>query len=659
MQEVGKQAGVAGQIMAQKQAQQQQQAQNPEAVAQMAAQMLQSKGVAGLPANMGFKEGGIIGFDGEERSDVPAPNVPGMDKLMEIMANAEGTQVASTDNQAALQALAEAQKRLAAAAQSGNTRSAQLYAKQVADLRREIQYEPSTTPGEVVAQPMPRLSESNLPKTSSGMSLSSGIQSTEEIAQELAKAKKEKDLPKIGFLEKLLSSLQRLQTQPSGPQAPTLAETAGARLNEITQGGGAAVRGLANAIPPGLPSGSGIEQFRTAFADKKETESQQPGARVKVDPTQLEGYGVPAAGPAARPAARVEPQKPPARAAAPATQAPAPAGGATPDNVANRARGILSSFQAPTAESVMAGVGQYYKDTTEADIAKERALEDERAKLKAGMADLKAEGIAALEKDQATRKQLVASKAERDQFNRVQSFFRDLYTRGDSYGTVQAGIFAREEAERLAELNTSKAIIELKEAQKADKLGDVDRKLAAEQRYRGYTEKANQFKLQAAQIEGARQSNVYQTQGQAATTAANTLSHEKISADTLAAKRSELAQAREANKDNKAIAAANDAMGRLTNAWKVYEKAKDDNKMGLSISEEVASKDPAAKQLREAAIKAVTETYEKQVTPALTAYNILSQRAFGPDGTVAPSASAGSGINQSAAAAELARRQQK
>jgi hypothetical protein len=575
MQEIGKQAGVAGQIMAQRQAQQQQQAQNPQAVAQMAAQMLQSKGVAGLPSNMGFKEGGIIGFDGEDGSAVPAPNVPGMDKLMEIMKNAEGTEIASTDNQAALQALAEAQKRLAAATASQDIRAVQIYAKQVADIRREIQSEPSTTPGEVVAQPM---------------------------------------APPRGL--------------PDG--TPTLGETFKARLKDI-----------ANVLPSGLPAGSGIELLRSAYADKKEPtpSSPQPGARVQVDPTKLEGYGVPAAGPAALPAARVEPQKPPARAAAPATQAPA--GGATPDNVANRARGILSSFQAPTAESVMAGVGQYYKDTTEADIAKERALEDERARLKAGMADLKAEGIAALEKDQATRKQLVASKAERDQFNRVQSFFRDLYTRGDSYGTVQAGIFAREEAERLAELNTKKAIIELKEAQKADKLGDVDRKLAAEQRYRGYTEKANQFKLQAAQIEGTRQSNVYQTQGQAATTAANTLSQEKISAETLAAKRAELNQAREDNKDNKAIAAANDAMGRLTNAWKVYEKAKDDNKMGLSISEEVASKDPAAKQLREAAIKAVTETYEKQVTPALTAYNILSQRAFGPDGTVAPSASAG------------------
>jgi hypothetical protein len=657
MQEMGKQAGVAGQIMAQRQAQQQQQAQNPEAVAQMAAQMLQSKGVAGLPSNMGFKEGGIIGFDGEDGSDVPAPNVPGMDKLMEIMANAEGTEIASTDNQAALQALAEAQKRLAAASASQDIRAVQIYAKQVADIRREIQSEPSTTPGEVVAQPVPRLSESNLPKTSSGMSLSSGIQSTEEIAQELAKAKKEKDLPKIGFLEKLLSSLQRLQTQPPGPPTPTLAETAGARLNEITQGGGAAVRGLANAIPPGLPSGSGIEQFRTAFADKKETESQQPGARVKVDPTQLEGYGVPAAGPAALPAARVEPQKTPARAAAPATQAPAPAGGATPDNVANRARGILSALTAPTAESVAAGASKYYTDTTEADIAKERALEQERADLKKSMANLNTEGIAALQKEQAARKQLNASKADRDQFNRVQSFFRDLYTRGDSYGTVQAGIFAREEADRLADLNTSKAIIELKKADQADKLGDVDRKLAAEQRYRGYKEKADHYKMQAAQIEGTRQSSVYSTQGQAATTAASTLSSELNNRRQIEQQSRDLAQRASAQKDAQLDRSIQAAISGVQSAQKEWDNVYLKNRMWLELPPAEIAKDPTIQAKNQAALAELDKIKKNTIDPAIANRDRLARQAGIDLG--GPKPGAASGIDQEAAKAELARRQQK
>lgn len=71
---MGQQAGIAGQIQNQQMARQQQMAQDPQAIAQMAAQMLQKpEGISGLPVNMQFKEGGIIGFAGEERSDVPSP----------------------------------------------------------------------------------------------------------------------------------------------------------------------------------------------------------------------------------------------------------------------------------------------------------------------------------------------------------------------------------------------------------------------------------------------------------------------------------------------------------------------------------------------------------------------------------------------------------
>ena len=75
MQSVGQQAGIAGQMMAQRQQQQQQMAQDPQAVAQMAAQMLQ-KGIGGLPANMQFREGGIIGYAGPEGSDVRLQSIP-------------------------------------------------------------------------------------------------------------------------------------------------------------------------------------------------------------------------------------------------------------------------------------------------------------------------------------------------------------------------------------------------------------------------------------------------------------------------------------------------------------------------------------------------------------------------------------------------------
>lgn len=78
MQSVGQQAGIAGQMMAQRQQQQQQMAQDPQAVAQMAAQMLQ-RGIGGLPANMQFREGGIIGYAGPEGSDVRVQSIPDRD----------------------------------------------------------------------------------------------------------------------------------------------------------------------------------------------------------------------------------------------------------------------------------------------------------------------------------------------------------------------------------------------------------------------------------------------------------------------------------------------------------------------------------------------------------------------------------------------------
>ena len=78
LQQVGQQAGLAGQLMAQQQQQQQQAAQNPQAVAQMAAQMLK-QGVGGLPSNMQFKEGGIIGYAGPDGSDVRVQPIPDRD----------------------------------------------------------------------------------------------------------------------------------------------------------------------------------------------------------------------------------------------------------------------------------------------------------------------------------------------------------------------------------------------------------------------------------------------------------------------------------------------------------------------------------------------------------------------------------------------------
>lgn len=61
MPEIKQQAGIGNQLRMQQMAQKQQAAQNPEAIAQMAVNMMR-QGAGSLPVNMQFKEGGIIGF---------------------------------------------------------------------------------------------------------------------------------------------------------------------------------------------------------------------------------------------------------------------------------------------------------------------------------------------------------------------------------------------------------------------------------------------------------------------------------------------------------------------------------------------------------------------------------------------------------------------
>jgi hypothetical protein len=273
------------------------------------------------------------------------------------------------------------------------------------------------------------------------------------------------------------------------------------------------------------------------------------------------------------------------------------------------------------------------------------------------MANLNTEGIAALQKEQAARKQLNASKADRDQFNRVQSFFRDLYTRGDSYGTVQAGIFAREEADRLADLNTSKAIIELKKADQADKLGDVDRKLAAEQRYRGYKEKADHYKMQAAQIEGTRQSSVYSTQGQAATTAASTLSSELNNRRQIEQQSRDLAQRASAQKDAQLDRSIQAAISGVQSAQKEWDNVYLKNRMWLELPPAEIAKDPTIQAKNQAALAELDKIKKNTIDPAIANRDRLARQAGIDLG--GPKPGAASGIDQEAAKAELARRQQK
>jgi hypothetical protein len=512
MRDIGQQAGVAGQIMAQKAAQQEQTARNPEAIAQMAAQMMQSKGVAGLPAKMGFKEGGIIGYDGEEGSDVKKP----------------------------ADSLIEAQQKLIEARDSGNIQAVQFYSKQIANLRRQMSSEPSGSPGEQVAEPM----------------VSQGTRGMPE-------------------------------------RTPTLGETAKARLKDI-----------ANILPSGLPAGSGIEQFRTAFADKKEVSPATPAvAGRRVDPTQIEGYGVPAS----EAGIQTVLPKPPPKAAPPARPQPAqpPAQAITTPRIPEtevKASGIAE----PTIASLEPGITALVPKRAEAFNTQAAADEEARKKVKASMEDLNAKEIAALEESKRTRKQLAESKAERDQFNRVRAFFEDLGNRGStSYKTVQEGIFARDEAERLADLNHDKAVILLQKAQQAEKLGDLDRAAALKKEAYGRTSDEDKYRMEAGKI-AAGLAQVGYTQKMENVRTEATIKSANVRTQAELDQRDRALQAnlqvemqkvaglsadRRATEKGQMLTAA---LGRLNDATRNYSKVADDNKGAMAMADQ---KDPTAQKM--------------------------------------------------------------
>ena len=534
MRDIGKQAGVASQIMAQKQAQQQQQAQNPEAVAQMAAQMLQSKGVAGLPANMGFKEGGIIGFDGTQGSAV------------------------------------------------------------------------------------------NL--------------NPEQVRQKLAEAVRNRDIEGAQFYAKWLQD----NAMPDRPQAPRVVIPRGMRepVRAVAMQDIKAV-GEPNITP--AEADAGLENRPTA---------QAPAAAVKPP-------APPMAPPVASPMAAATGSAPRAAAATPRPEQQGIAS-VIPETTI-KSSGIVE----PSIASISGDIDKLAPKRAENFNKQMEEAEEKRAKLKAGMADLNAEEIKALEESKGARKQIAASKAERDQFNRVQSFFKDLYTRGDSYGNVQNGIFAREEAERLADENHSKAVILLKKAQQAEQLGDLDRATALKKEAYTRLGQEDKNRSDAAKIAGelavsryGQQMETARTQGQIDSARVRTQAEINQRNNQLMAnlriEEQKVAGMSEERKNTRQGQALTAALGRLNDATRNLTKVSDDNKLNLGMKD---NKDPTAQAMYKQAEKTVS-TAQSTYDEAKRIFDSIAAEALKGYATT-PTPTGGAKIDAAAAAAELARRQQK
>jgi tetratricopeptide (TPR) repeat protein len=266
----------------------------------------------------------------------------------------------------------------------------------------------------------------------------------------------------------------------------------------------------------------------------------------------------------------------------------------------------VETIPEPTVASLKTGIDALAPQRAEALNAELAKDEEARKKLKASFEDLNAKEIAALEESKRTRKQLAESKAERDQFNRVRAFFEDLGNRGaTSYRTVQEGIFAREEAERLADLNHDKAVILLQKAQQAEKLGDLDRAMELKKQANDRLSKEDQHRMEAGKITTQLATSVYGQKMDTARTEA-TIRSANVRTEAELAQRDRALQANLEIERQKVAGLSADrrnsergqmltaALGRLNDATRNYSKVADDNKSAIAMSE---AKDPVAQKM--------------------------------------------------------------
>lgn len=532
LRDIGQQAGVAGQIMAQRQAQQQKMAQNPEAVAQMAAQMVKGQGVDQLPVSMEFKDGGIIGFSGQERSDVPS-------------------------------ILEDARQKLIAATKSGDARAAEFYAKQVAELSKATE----------------------APSTEGASEVSPEFNVASNVASQAPSA--------LGG------------PRPSGRHV--LRGSVGLKPADTTRHVFRGSGGSSRLVPS--QGSEELAPIQNEFPTRADRLPSSPPVGI-------------AALPQARPSASAT--QPAAPAALPASAAP-PA----PETKIDTS-GIKPIDISKGLESLVPARAQGQVNTM-------RALEEERAKLKAGMADQFEAGIAALEKDKRLRKQLTASKAERDNFNRMIAFFGDLRTKGNQYGSVQEAIFARDEAERLADLAHDKAVIEQRKAQQADRLGNIDRKIALEEKANNLLKAEDTLRVQAAQVTGAADRARFEQEMQTARTASDIAAANMRNAAEIAQrdravkanlriereKVASLSAERQQSRDGQLM---NAALGRYTQAMDLWRKVVDDNKAKTMLSAD--SKDPGVIAARKDAIDKINAAWVP-VTEARRVYDGFANKVFG------------------------------
>jgi hypothetical protein len=479
MAQAGKQAGIANAMMMQKAQQQQRMAQDPQAVAQMAAQMLK-QGVGGLPVNMQFKDGGIVGFDdgGTVRAGVRKTPSPQFDKENQQLILEYLKQLGDMKLMAGL------------AMQEGNPTIAQLLAsKGIGD-------------GEVSLGAMGTLSD--LQAIMAGYSR-----------------------PLAGGRVGVNATIPRYS--PRDPQfgLSYSKQFADGGIIGFQQGGGPGLPGSLMGLETGEPVVAGevvkptqeqAEKIIAALEKQRGSALSYPEI-LDVMSGRLTAPTPPAA---QTPQAAPVPQAPPVpdSSAEPvvAPRRSTPPAPPKEDGIAAleaRLAGLqVERPKAPTMQDVISQAKGAVA-SPEAGIERIRKISDERERAIEGMPNLEREGIAALEEAKAARKALLQKRREDDAYDTLRAFFRGLYTRGNDFDVARMGIKARDEQDALADLNHANSILKLRQAEQARQLGKFDRQEALEKEALSQMDKYSDNVAKSMQVTGTLLANVYNADAQA------------------------------------------------------------------------------------------------------------------------------------------------
>lgn len=527
MQAIGKQAGIAGQLMAQRQQQQQQAAQNPEAIAQMAAQMLQQKGVAALPTNMQFREGGIIGYAGPEGSVVtnPVPDREGpnfqetfYDRVRrEVQELREGERPELSPD---VQSYLNRQQRSDDTGLSMAERANQQLLRQ----------------GSIYASPAERAKTAA--RYAQNPYSSSAPMANPEVRDMYAG---------LGEQQKAIRAYER-------PGLAQLIETdrpIKSAVPAIVEGAARAVRSVGEAVLGPQPDETAYN--RELRLKNLEALTDTEGSPLPVDRREEEALrGMPLAQgqkPVVAPAAPPKPDQPSAGIAAALPPAsPAALSVTKPD---------YQKILAETPESPESIARRQEKDK----------LRRERLGIAQAQEDLSARGIEALSRAKKDREQLLESARSRDTYERLNALFTSMRTLGNEVGNTQRAIQAREEAIVSANLLHEESVLKLKQAQQARQLGLKDQEIQLIEAAEADEKKAQELRRADAKIKAELAKSAYEVD-------TREMTHARDRANATALKLAELKQQAQKAEDDRETRRLIGLQARLTSAQDSLTRAK-------------------------------------------------------------------------------------